>query len=94
MTKVVYKYKLEILTIQNVTLPINSEILSIQKQRDELYLWALIELNEDETETRCIEINGTGYNLNYNMNINRTYLTTVCMSDNLVLHIFELINQF
>ena len=93
MKKTIYKYPLEVKGEQRVFLPIGSEILTIQAQFGEPYLWALVDPNTKVKECKVIEIFDTGRPIIYDMGISRKYISTFQMKGgNLVFHAFEIID--
>lgn len=93
MKKKIYKYDLDVTDIQVISLPLGSEILTVQTQFDIPRLWALVDPNELDTEERTIEIFGTGQDVHYDMGIDRKYISTFQMhAGNLVFHAFERTN--
>ena len=90
MNKAIYKYPLRITDVQNISLPIGAEILTVQAQNDIPCLWALVNPNEKGTEIRTFEIFGTGHPVGYDMGVSRNYISTFQINDgSLVFHIFE-----
>lgn len=91
MAKVVYEYRLSMKGFQEIELPVNSKILSVQFQKDGLYLWALVNKEPGKyTQRHIIEMYGTGDDINCEMGVRRNYLATLQSEDN-VLHVFEYI---
>lgn len=83
----IYKYPIEITDIQNVTMPINAEILTAQMQRATLCLWAKVDENNTCMYERTIEVVGTG---NLMTDHDRRYIGTVQLSGGaLIYHVFE-----
>ena len=90
MNKTIYKYSLAVTDFQEVKLPIGAEILTVQNQSENACMWALVNPNEKEMETRNIEIFGTGHPIGYDMGISRKYISTFQMhGGQLVFHAFE-----
>jgi len=89
MNKTIYKYPLILIDSQAVSLPIGSEILTIQTQEEMIYMWVLINPNENQNEIKHIEFFGTGYPISYDMGVSRKYISTFQMYDELVFHAFE-----
>lgn len=83
----IYKYPLNAVTYQKVTMPAKSEILTVQVQGDTICLWALV--NPDaELKERTIEIYGTGHLLIDSDSL--LYISTFMLESNsLVFHVFE-----
>src|ERR1035437_3603959 len=71
----IYKYPLKGMDVQTLKLPECSEILTVQAQRDEIYLWAAIEESITDTEDRIIELFHTDTNLM--KDLPRKYIGTV-----------------
>jgi hypothetical protein len=90
MKKVIYKYSLKVLESQNILLPIGSEILTIQNQREIPCLWVLVDPNENEMEKISIEMFGTGNPIHYDMGVSRSYISTFQLHGGaLVFHAFK-----
>lgn len=87
--KLIYKYQLAMQEVQEVELPMNSKILSVQFQGEYLYLWALVNKNPGlSVHKHVIEIYGTGQEINYDFGVRRSHLATV-QSQGFVWHVFE-----
>ena len=87
--KTIWKYPLKVTDGQNISFPKGAEFLDIQVQNGEVYLWALVD-PEADTETRFIEIFGTGHPVVYDMGVSREYISTFQMKGGqLVFHAFE-----
>lgn len=85
--KKIFKYLLEIIEEQIKLIPKNGEILTVQTQNDEVYLWALIDPNMDY-EDRKIRIIGTGHPIDDWEKLQ--YIgTTQQMNGQLIWHVFE-----
>jgi hypothetical protein len=85
--KTIYKYKLTTTDNQVLSLPAFSEILTVQLQGGEPYLWALVNKNIEEEIPITIEIFGTG---NPIPDGKRRYINTYQLLDGrLVFHVFE-----
>jgi hypothetical protein len=91
MEKQIWKYKLKNTELQNITMPRYSRILCVQSQKGIPCIWALVDINEKNTETRNIEIFGTGQAIPYtDPGVSRQYLGTFQIYDgDLVFHVFE-----
>ena len=84
----VFKYKLKITDNQDIELPIDAEILSVQIQYGGLYLWALVD-PEKPKQKKTILIAGTGHPI---IDHNLKFIDTVQQLDgHLILHVFEVI---
>ena len=81
----IWKYKLDIVELQFVNMPLNSKILTVMMQDTQLCLWAEV-LPDIPTEDRTIEIFGTGNPMDYT--VNRKYIGSV--NDGVFIwHIYE-----
>ena len=90
MNKRIWKFVLKFTNIQEISMPINSEILTVQMQKDNICLWVLVNSKEEDTEERTFEINGTGIPFCSSDEDKRIYIGTVQMSGgSLIWHIFE-----
>jgi hypothetical protein len=58
--KAIYKYALQPVELQTLSLPMNAEILSVQNKDGHLFLWALSDVAETVEEDREIWFVGTG----------------------------------
>ena len=82
----IFKYKLLNNLRQDVEMPIRSEILSVQFQQDQLYLWAKVN-PDNQPEIRKIVIVGTGFEFDSS---NLTYIATIQEAEGLLIwHVFE-----
>lgn len=85
----IFKYPLKVEHIQQVMLPQNAKILSVQVQAGTLCIWAQID-EVNALEDRTIEVFGTGHAMSDEP---RRYIGTVQMHGGaLVWHVFERIN--
>lgn len=80
---VIYKYVLRLIDTQKVAIPSKALVLSVQEQRGEICLWALVE-TEDPKVVWTVDIYGTGTPIEKD----GTYLGTVQM-ETFVWHIFK-----
>ena len=88
-TKVIYKYQLAVQEVQELELPANSKILSVQFQGEQLYLWAMVNKESGAViHKHTIEIYGTGQDITYDLGVRRNHIATV-QSQGFVWHIFE-----
>lgn len=90
MHKSIYKYQLEVTDTKKIELPVGAEILTVQTQNETPCLWALVDPNGIEKETRIIEVIGNGYPVDYDMGVSRKYISTFQLGGGqLVFHVFE-----
>ena len=84
--KKVFKYKLEILDYQEIELPIDSQILSVQMQHKQLCLWALVNPSNPK-QIKTIRVAGTGHPI---IDTNLKFIGTVQqLKGHLIWHVFE-----
>ena len=87
--KAVWKYPFPIIDNVEISLPKGSKILCVKTQKNDLFLWALVDPDENETESVKFRIAGTGHPIEEE---NLEYIDTVLMyEDNFVLHIFKIV---
>lgn len=88
--KTIWKFRLLITDIQQISLPKGSEVLTVQVQDGYACMWALVNLGE-EPETRSFEVFGTGHNIPPVGPNGRRYVGTFQLGGGrLVFHVFEL----
>lgn len=87
---VIYKYPLEHITRQTITMPENAKILTVQYQDDNLHIWALVDPEIQTTVKRKIAVIATGNPFNI-FTRNLFYIGTVQKSV-WVWHVFEILN--
>ena len=75
MKKVIWKFELDHKGNQEIELPIDYEILTIQVQNETPCLWVLVDPNKPK-EKEIFEIYGTGHEIHYDMGIDRKYVGT------------------
>jgi len=88
--KTIYKYLLEPITLNKVDMPTGSEILSVAFQRDNLYIWAKVDI-EATLSTRKFKVFGTGHEIPLEEENCLKFIGTGHMDGGLVFHVFELI---
>jgi hypothetical protein len=88
MSKAIWKFTLEFISNQTIELPAQAKILSVQRQKGDLQLWAIVDTNyRHYLEERHIAIYCTGHVLPDDCGI---YLSTFQVSEgDLVFHVFE-----
>lgn len=89
---IIYKYKVNLRPCANISdsvlIPENSEILHINNQNGEFYVWAQVDTDEPLVEY-YFEIFGTGHEMVVDMGVDRKYLNTFMMHDgSLVFHAY------
>jgi len=86
--KTIWKYPLLEADEQTLNLPKNAQILTIQNQKENPCLWALVN-PKNETEPRTILCRGTGHDLD-DKNCTLHYISSMQLYDgDLVFHWFE-----
>ena len=86
----VYKYQLNALELQELFVVKNAQILSVANQHERLCLWALLDGEETQFESRKILVVGTGHALPHGEF--RFIGTVLFEGDSLVFHVFEKID--
>ena len=91
----IYKYRIEANYAVEIDMHINAEILDVQVQHGNVFLWAIVD-TDAPYEKRLIEVYGTGHELKPISPVtDRKYLGTYQLEGgNLVFHVFELIYPF
>jgi hypothetical protein len=89
MQFVVYKYPLAVVDEQTITLPIGSQILTVQNQQERLVLYAQVNPNEPCTKQITIRIRGTGQLWTEDDETFEHYIGTVMMANGMVWHVFR-----
>jgi hypothetical protein len=90
--RTIYKYSFEVKDIQRVYLPLEAEILTVQSQQGNPYMWALVD-PENKLVERVFEVFGTGHPIQEDMGTDRKYIGTFQLQDGfLVFHLFERLN--
>lgn len=83
----IWKYRLNIIDEQQLFLPVDAKILTVQTQHGTCYLWTLVNEENTAKELRKIAIYGTGNPLPDNPG---EYIGTFQMrGGDLVFHVFE-----
>jgi len=82
----IWKFPLQTINAQEIKMPVGAEILTVQVQNDEPYLWARVD-TDAFAGSRQIAIHGTGHELSA---LTRKYIGTYQLSGGaLVFHVFE-----
>ena len=90
--KTIWKFPLQSIDRQSVQMPQGAEILTVQTQRGQPCLWAIVD-DVAPMERRVLEIFGTGHEIHEEMETERKYIGTFqLMSGDLVFHVFERIS--
>jgi hypothetical protein len=84
----IYKYVIEDLNNPIITLPIGFKILSVASQRDDIVVYALVNINEPVRKDIKLSVVATGQKLD-DLYSNRNFLGTVSLMNGLFMfHIF------
>lgn len=90
---VIHKYVIDRIGQNDIEMPINAEILSVQVQMDKIVLWAMHTTLEKEvepsTETRTILVYGTGQTFTIPTDYEVVYIETIQAYGGFVWHVFE-----
>lgn len=86
MMKSIYKYPIEVVDEQEVSMPIGAKILCVQLQYGKPCLWVEVNLDEAVHEKRKVFVHGTGNRYEEH----QRYIGTFQLSNgNFVFHVFE-----
>ena len=88
--KTIYKYKLPLTDLSEISLPASGDVISVGDQQGELVLWVLVEPDE-KMMLRTFRIAGTGHPLGFESPNDVSFIGTVQQASGLVWHIFEVI---
>lgn len=86
--KTIYKYPLPIEDVVSIDMPVGAEVLTVQMQRGEPQLWALVPIDTwAPKERRLFRVAGTGHPIGSKV---RRYIGTFqLLNGDLVFHVFE-----
>lgn len=85
--KRIYKYPIQITDEQIIQMPENAEILHVNIQHNQAFIWAMIDPEEDEEDVE-IRVYGTGHPVQECKEL--SYLGTVFIQNgDLVFHVFK-----
>lgn len=93
--EVIHKYEIDITNLLSngtyeIYMPKNPSILSCQKQKDKLVVWAIVDIDEPKVK-KTFKLYGTGHIMDEEKDDNiEVYIGTVQFNDELVLHVFVL----
>lgn len=87
----ILKYKIHIIEKVRISMIKNARILSVQVQKGSLQIWALVDVNETDEETREFSVVTTGEQFNP-FNEDYVYIGTFQTENgNFVGHLFEIV---
>lgn len=85
----IFKYPVLSTDIQTLNLPLGARILSVQAQKDNVFLWALVDDAETRLSSHTIHVVGTGNPPPFGIH-KMTHLGTVQLYEGaLVFHVFQ-----
>ncbi len=83
----IYKYPIEVNPLITIQMPEKSKILTVQVQRGEVYIWAVVDTDTQKKEKRIFACYGTGHK---HEKIKGTYIGTFQLNNGeFVGHLFE-----
>lgn len=86
----IYKYPFEVTGVQGISMPFGAEILTVQTQRDQICLWALVDAEAPMVEEREFVVFGTGHPISDDLKDRLKYIgTTMTGNGSFVWHVFE-----
>ena len=84
----IYKYKLSGEKVQWVSLPIGSTVLSVVEQNEKIVMYAVVDVEQENTQEIQFLLLGTGLNFDGVLG-SHSFLNTVKLSDgNVMVHVF------
>ena len=87
MVKVIYKYEFTTSDMLELDLPVGSEVLHVDSQRDTVCLWVSLDVNEKRSEHRTFQTIGTGHP--FKAESMRHLGTVKTFDDTFIWHIYE-----
>jgi hypothetical protein len=88
--RTIYKYPLFPAQLQ-IEMPKGARILTAREQDDTICVWAEVD-TEQPSETRVLEVFGTGHLMREEMGVSREYIGTAFLEGgSLVFHVYEYI---
>ena len=83
----IYKYEIEIIDEQILTLPKDSKILSIINQHEKVYIYVDVDSYTQQTEDYYVQLYGTGYHIRHDDSY--IFLGTISLKEgDFILHAF------
>lgn len=91
--KTIYKYPIQVITENLLVVSKGAEILTVQVQKGIPYVWALVDKDQENQETKIIEVFGTGHDIHDLMHgQTRKYIGTFQLHQGeLIFHVFEVL---
>jgi hypothetical protein len=87
--KKIFKYVLET-PLERLQIPTGAVVLTAQAQRDDICIWAIVDVDKPETEERVFEVYPMGTVVHEDMGVERKYINTVQLNGGaLIFHVFE-----
>lgn len=86
--KTIWKFPIEMVDEQIISMPDGTQILCVQVQKQRICLWGLIENHNTKDEKRTIRVIGTGHPIPTSEEL--SYIGTIQhLSGDLIFHVFE-----
>lgn len=91
--RVIYKYPIEIKEIVEITMPFGSEVLTVQSQFEEGFIWAVVNPDTRTKEVKRFSVMGTGFEMSAKIEAwPKKYIGTFqTFAGNYVYHVFEML---
>lgn len=90
--KTIYKYPIKIADKQSFPMPVGANILTLQTQNGNPFIWAMID-TEVPTEEVSIRVYGTSYPISESSNLEYIGTFHAMYGRNLVFHVFKEIQR-
>jgi len=86
--KAIYKYELNGDTLQTVLLPADSTVLSVVEQHQDIVMYAVVDVEQENTQEIVFLLLGTGQDFDNTLD-GYSFLNTVKLSDGAIMvHVF------
>lgn len=90
MSRAIYKYKVAPVSHSVVRVPIGAELLHVRVQHNALYIWALVEPDQKEMESKIFRIVGTGKPIEEPRELLHYWGTFFIDNGGITYHVFEM----
>lgn len=90
MSRTIYKYKVPPVSHSVVKLPIGAKLLHVRVQHNALYLWALVEPDQKEMESKIFRVVGTGQPIEEPPELLHYWGTFFIDNGSITYHVFEM----
>ena len=89
--KTIYKYPVEMTSAEQIIeLPKGSEVVSFVKKIDGIFLYAIVDASEQETENRKFVVCGTGWPIKGE---NYKFIGSILLTEYEIYHLLEVIDN-